>query len=453
MNKNIFAVLRLIAFFFLVPLSMQSQERFSWPKESEDLDRYTYWERCHALMVRASDSISARESIWKDTLHYSVAYDNSEETNKLANLASRCLSYVRDKEALSVDAINIHPLLILGGQLELAANLIDKKISALDTTSRHAAAYIIDSAIRNLTNSKTPPPFSKSPQPRFQEAITLYQKLLGLGEAAPVFTVISSIGSILNAARKVDDGEMITFGLEQVADLARHVSEDDWSGRAGLELSILYSANLLLTKIEEFLDSLAVSNHAYNSLRRFKFDSAIGRRDISPVGSSLEGREILVTGHFWFPDAASNSPPPRRGEVTLVVPFDRFALSNYESRFAQIRRLSKKFPELKIVVLAKTLGHFFDQVPPEPAEEARLLDSLRRFYKLPGVFAVEETAYWRLPEPDRRRINSPTANEENNITKGIIVVDKEGREVFTVNTHEKALELMIPVLLNRPLTK
>lgn len=453
MRTNIIRSGWVIACIFLVSLSLQSQTRFSWPKDSDNLNGYTYWERCAALLTRVSDSISARRSTWKDTLHYSVPYDNSEAVSRLANLANRCLSYVPNKEALSVDAINIQPLLILSNQLELADRLIDEKISALDTANPQAVAYVIDSAIRNLTNSVAVSPFSESPAPRFQEAITLYQKLLGLGEAAPVFTVISSIGSILNAARKVDDVEMITFGLEQVADLARHVSEDDWSERAGLELSILYSANLLLTKIEEFLDSLAVSNHAYNSLRRFKFDSAIGRRDISPVGSSLEGREILVTGHFWFPDAASNSPPPRRGEVTLVVPFDRFALSNYESRFAQIRRLSKKFPELKIVVLAKTLGHFFDQVPPEPAEEARLLDSLRRFYKLPGVFAVEETAYWRLPEPDRRRINSPTANEENNITKGIIVVDKEGREVFTVNTHEKALELMIPVLLNRPLTK
>ena len=262
--------------------------------------------------------------------------------------------------------------------------------------------------------------------------------------------VLPAIGSILNTAIRSDHLEDIAYGLNEIVGLAKRVSDEEWSGRIGLYISMLYNFNIYRLGMEEFLDSLSVSNHAYNSLRKHKFDSAIGRPDMDTRNNNLlNGRKISpLEGQFWFPESARKHPVPQSGKVTLIVPFQR--TTRAWGTFAGLRRLSNKVPDLEVVVHTNTLGHFFDQEPPQPGEEAKLLDELRRFYGIPGMFAVTETEFWRLPDNDRRRINTQTANEKNEIAQGIILVDKEGRQVFAANSTEKELEYIIPILLNRP---
>ena len=219
----------------LTPLLMDAQTRFSWPDDPIDFKRYQYWERCNMMITRVSDSLALEEVLWRDTLHHSVPIDQSGISANLASLAQKCLLSVPAKDTLVNDALNVHPLLLIANQDSLARALIDKKLSSFDGKQSDKAAYVLDSAIRNLTRS-TPS--------RLAEAQLLFQRLLELGDAAPSMAVLPAIGSILNTAIRSDHLEDIAYGLNEIVGLAKRVSDEEWSGRIGLYISMLYNFNI-----------------------------------------------------------------------------------------------------------------------------------------------------------------------------------------------------------------
>lgn len=132
---------------------------------------------------------------------------------------------------------------------------------------------------------------------------------------------------------------------------------------------------------------------------------------------------------------------PTPSAISLIVFLDRcdsFVLQCLET-YATIKRLASEYPELELTLSAQTYGFFFDQKPPAPEEEAKLYQKWwLEFHSLPAALLITETPFWRLSDPDRRRINEEIDNRKNYSFGSWIVkpqmgvlVDREGTIVYT----------------------
>jgi len=143
-----------------------------------------------------------------------------------------------------------------------------------------------------------------------------------------------------------------------------------------------------------------------------------------PVGEQAPALE----SEFWF-DASSagindkgdggssvaspNPSRPTRGKVSIVLFFSNCPLLVLQcwDAYATLKRIHEQYPAVELTATTQTAGFFQDQVPPPPEKEA---DFYRQwwiaFQRLPVMVAVSQTPFWRLEEPDRRRINEPVAN-------------------------------------------
>ena len=158
-----------------------------------------------------------------------------------------------------------------------------------------------------------------------------------------------------------------------------------------------------------FLDSLRHSTAAdaalYEQFWKNVNHGAMPYGITKPIGKSAPP----ITADFWLNHSDSIVSRPTRGKVSLVVLINQkafFGSDLEEVSWARLRRLAQRFPALEITFMAQTIGWFDKAAPPPPSEEAGLLaHALFAERHLGGALAVTNSAFWRLPSPDRRRIN------------------------------------------------
>ena len=107
-----------------------------------------------------------------------------------------------------------------------------------------------------------------------------------------------------------------------------------------------------------------------------------------------------------------------------------------------------------LTLVAQTHGYLGAMVPPPPAAEA---DSLRAWWlekhHLPGALAVTNTDFWRLQDPDRRRIERTAANKTSYTfgprwpAGGAYLVDRSGTIVDVVAPSDASAELRVSRLI------
>jgi hypothetical protein len=176
-------------------------------------------------------------------------------------------------------------------------------------------------------------------------------------------------------------------------------------------------------------DSLRTSTTAYAKVVRanWAFANHESVRTIQfPVGS----RALPLQSMFFFPQitetrsagapgpaaGGSTFTRPTPGAISLIVFLDRcdaLVLQCLET-YATIKRIASQYPELEVTLSAQTYGYFFDQKPPVPQEEANLYQKWwLEFHALPATLTVTETPFWRISDPDRRRIDELIDNRKN----------------------------------------
>ena len=80
--------------------------------------------------------------------------------------------------------------------------------------------------------------------------------------------------------------------------------------------------------------------------------------------------------------------------------------------YAVLRRMAQRFPTLSITVVSQTRGAHWLLAPLQPADEAALLSRWwQGYHRISGVLAVSTTPFWRIADPDRRRVLENTENE------------------------------------------
>jgi hypothetical protein len=217
------------------------------------------------------------------------------------------------------------------------------------------------------------------------------------------------------------------------------------------------------------LDSLRHSTRGYVTLVRAQWARATRQR-LEALPIAVGERAAKLTGDAWL-NADSGNTRPRSGRIGLVVFVDHKlclgvqdsgpVLDGCWSAYSALRRLAQRFPELDVTLATWTHGYFAHSAIPDPKDE---IDLVRRWlldaHNLPGAIAVTATPFWRLPDPDRRRIDEEIANRTNYriffgkpAAPGLaIIVDREGIIVDASSLHrysESHLAEVIEILVNR----
>jgi hypothetical protein len=248
---------------------------------------------------------------------------------------------------------------------------------------------------------------------------TLALKLRRMALADRLIEAADNAGDTARARRIAEQAVAIN---ESVTDAERRTKEwTDGDGRLRTFRALTYLSRA------ESLDSLRRSTAGYLALTRANWAKARGRRDTTSMPDASSRQAPGVEGEYWFApsDPASGTPSrrvsapeparPTKGKVSLVVFLNGPACGRSGEgclvTFNALKRIQRQLPGLEITLVTQTAGFFDDQEPPPPEQEAELYrKSWLEFNGVPAMLAVTRTEFWRLPEPDRRRIDVETNN-------------------------------------------
>jgi hypothetical protein len=280
------------------------------------------------------------------------------------------------------------------------------------------------------------------------------------------FTMFQASRDAGDTARTIRLARMLVNVADSltVADRKSDEFEQPINGNSGP--LIIYDALEELTGLKARTDSLLKSTAAYAALERGNWSKATGERPEAfqiPVGQHA----ATLSADFWFPSTAGSSPHPTRGRVASVLFLehtecisspasdDAAPTSQCTVRMAELRRLVHRFPSIEIDIVMSTHGQFMYLPPTAPADEAALIKQMVDSYQVPeAVLGVTSTPFWRLPDPDSRRVEKILPNVAHyDFGKiwgvSMFLVDPDGLIVDAWRLRENELGHFIEVLIQR----
>jgi hypothetical protein len=179
--------------------------------------------------------------------------------------------------------------------------------------------------------------------------------------------------------------------------------------------AFMFVAMKALVGLQPRLDSLRKSTAAYVALERAYWTQMTRERGdaIPNVGKQTQP----IPANYWFPAGASTVAHPTPGRATLIVlmrptnclsemEFGDFSGWTCDGFLAELRRIARRFPALKIDIVVPSTGAFMYVPPPAPADEAALLAKWLDAVHVPGaVLGVIATPFLKVAEPDGRRVD------------------------------------------------
>ncbi len=230
---------------------------------------------------------------------------------------------------------------------------------------------------------------------------------------------------------------------------------------------LIYAAEEELTGLVPLLDSLRHSTAAFATLEYDLLRRASGGQPdkLLPIGRPSPP----LAADWWFPAVAGTVHWPTPGHVTFVsfltfpqcvgLSEDSYS-GSCNSELVRLRRIARRFPDVDITIVASTQGGFMYLPPMSPAAEASWIAQWVDVFHVPNlVVAVDSTPFWRLPDPDGRRINKDVPSiavyryglwrPEQQGSR--MLVDENGLIVDVLHVNdEDALMQFIDVLVHRP---
>lgn len=377
-----------------------AQTRFEWPSKQADVGRYTRWEDCIGMARRVKDSVNGA-GVLRDTLSPQQKNQFEVEADVLVAAAKRCTASI-PLSSIAPDYATLlaqEVLLIAGRDADVIQSYRTRLAETLTDTGK---IRVITSTVAVLIEAQ---PARLLLADSVLNDIHLYDRQWNIREK---LTLLGRLCRLSDAAHNRMFVEKFCGGYLQTIDGMTEVE------RGGISpfLSMGYVSTLRIIKRVELADSLTKSVEAYVSLiREFCRVARWEGRWLVPVGEKAE----RLVGDFWFPANAKNNHYPLPGKITFItsVPMSRGTAGDVFGGAYKLKRITSRFPDLEIVALSGTTGHFGPVAPPPPAVEGEL--NYRRmveFYGVPLVMAVTRSPTWRLAEPDRRRLFDPYAHSD-----------------------------------------
>lgn len=451
----------------LAPASALAQTRFQWPDTAVDVARYATVEQCLAASQRAQLGVDRREAriAWRDTLPVDPQRALAPAPEIVTETAARCAGRFNASTASPESFTSLFELYLIAGRDADAASLLDRRLAALpDTATRSQRTAIVDSAVTLYLHAQ-PARVAAAEALLLERARVRNDRIQSLAIYHQLMQGAERVGDTATARRAA---KRIVATADSLTRAERESDEfEELAGGDGGE-QIVFAALNVLSGENVLLDSLRKSTDAYAALQRAHWMRATrGRYEALdfPIGA----KAATLTADFWFPAEAAHTPRPAPGRISLVVflPGNCMSYGSSETtsrigwcahQFAQLHRLTERFPDLDVTIVAQTRGHFYYEPPPSPREEAEWIRQWMKGNDVPGAIAVSTSPFWRLPSPDDRRIDQfeKAPNVKSYRFNGIwrpmngmrILIDQDGRIVAGTGS-ESLYADFIEVLMQR----
>ncbi len=399
------------------------QLRFSWPDTTVEIARYTTVEECLAATARIRNRIvlEANRGIDMDTIPLNTPERVSNNPAPVIQFARQCAAQFAPKTYSLEDGWNL--LLRLywqSDQAEYTTMLATRRLALIAKDDSVQQAAVLDTLI-DLYQTVYPH--------LLRTADSLLQVRLSLPQIGPA----NAQGFQLNAnqleyARINGDTTLALRAATRIRQLNSVLTREDRSNPAFNSdiRSLIYKALKYLT-YPAGLDSLRRSTNAFVALQQANWEVTNG--GYNPNASFPVGQQaaVLPVDYLWSNGSQPSIHPvgqnaatvrPQPGRVGLIVFYGHECYTGSSfgvptgkrkfpcaTSFAALKRLAQRFPELDITVATETHGYFSYLDPMGLAEEAEWLHKWHQgYHQLPGTLVVTKTPFWRLPDPDRRRI-------------------------------------------------
>jgi hypothetical protein len=358
-----------------------------------------------------------------------------------------------------------------------AENLIERYIAKKTTLSDSARLDELNNVFGGLQNSR---PIRVAMLDR------VMNEMIRLSEGESPRIQLRVLNRQMVLMRALDDTVRAYQTAQRIVAIDEKLTATDRETE-GFRVTRQFVANALDILADKALeDSLRKNTEAYVALRRAHLSKATRtkiRASAMKVGQSAPrlhadfwitppGATIITSGISGPNSGASDNAlvRPAPGKVSLVAFFNHECQRGPRRRndvtcygpYAVLRRLGNEFPTLEITLVAHTRGYMGELQPPTPAQEAEILGEWwLGFHRIPATVAVTQTSFWRLPGPDRRRIDNPVGNLTNYalgqpytiIPNGMaVLVDEKGLIVTETPLHrntERELRRLVGILMQR----
>ena len=412
----------------------QGQTLFS-SVDTLDVARYATVEQCLAAIERVKDSVMIQpERIWRDTLPQTPARLSEDARAPLpapvAAVARRCSARFEAGAAPLVDFAPLLSLFIAADRDADAGTLLERRLKAAGPDAGRERAAVLDTAIHvYLGNNQLAgqswslPLFAQPARLAAAESLVtafVQMKTVSWQQRFDAYGVLAVAGNFSFADFSFADTTLANRAVKGMLAVVNGLSDLERHSSAFQSRAWFINLALMFSRRGALLDSLRHSTAAYVALWRQLWGEVAGRDDAVLSGFARPIGQLAppVTADWWFGRDDSTVGRPVKGKVNLVVFLNPGDYSCFEidtalcfRTYAGLRRLAQQFPALEITLVAQTYGFFDKAAPPPPGAEAALLRQAWLTERhLPGALAVTATPFWRLPAPDRRRINRDVPN-------------------------------------------
>ena len=473
-----------------------AQTRFSWPDTTVNIAAYTTIEECQAAVSRTVEYIDARNDLvsgrWRDTLS---GVDSLEESRKLGmnalpapvtEMARRCGARFANADSVPLTLYNrLVTLYLQAGWDAKARALVERRLAAIEPKDDTERAAVIDTLLKILSAGSG----------QSWETIGLRRSAMAWEIVAEQLPKVSDRRKRLRgyshmfafaSPEETQDSATYTARVRRLTDkmgtimdsLTEHEREELISGygvlfdgvdNVGDFVARYYALINLSSGKQTFVDSLRRSTAAYVKVMRDNWTRATGMRpEAYRYGNPLGEHASPIEADIWLGHDPSSGPRPAPGRVSLVVFLNNLKCDNKSfpvtaDRMIPLRRLEKRFPELEITVVGQSCGYYlYLKEGMTPEKEAAVTKQSLEMLGVDAPLAMTTSDFWRLPDPDGRRINSTSDNRTNysfgkkDILNGSsFLIDQDGIVVHTSLMNRVGFEdftEMIEILLQRQVT-
>ena len=439
-----------------------AQTSFQWPDTTAPVSSYTQVDECLAAIARVRAAKERQDAAdWTDTLPFDRQAMLRPALPAVTEIATKCAARFTEPTTNLADFSRLLPLYLAASRDSDAARLVARRIAAVPATNALARASVADSAFDAYIHAR-PARFGAAEDILVHRAHSSANRLERMTIYNTLMRATRDAGDSVRARRAarwlIAVADSLTREERESETFQR--MEDDAGGRY-----VVYEAVSVLAGSGAILDSLRKSTAALVALERATWTNATGERpEALPI--PLGKQAPPITADFWFPGDAARTPRPTRGHVSLVLFIDAAecmqngttedAARGCAAPLVNARRLVERSPEVELTIVAQTHGFFMYLQPMSPADEAELIRQWLDTYHIPRMaIAVTSTPSWRLPAPDSRRVNKPTANDINYAfdktwktgNQSLFLFDQQG---ILVNAwHYQEMADYIDVLLHR----
>ncbi len=460
-------------------VSVGGQTLFARPDTTPNYASYQYLEDCMTAVYRITEAKEGiGQTIWWDTVGW------AREKELKAELGIRDDGIRKARPDAAVEAgraclARFNADTATFRSTMYAFRIFDALLLAQrDADADRFAQRILDSArVKSATEYKNLmqqilEKYATTRPLRYAEAKQYHARILSTVEGDSLWRAIDADLWLCEVALKMGD---TAYSNELAWDAIRKNDATAVEERRGSPNNKVRLA-WLLGKLEDFgqdeaLDSLTVSNVAYNMWRANVVGHRIyGGELLSATDAKVQPYKIpdLVGEHYYTSTMVDSSgspgrgttkitshgpvPPgtlPMKGRITFLTAIPSFCHTEGRMRppegmlqmggCGMDRRLKEMYPDIEMVVLTNTYGAVGQLGPLSPADEADTLAKLILGYgRVPAHLVVEHTEFFQVDAPDGRRIDLPTPQMEllgpprmlyNNMGGIAWFVDKDGYRV------------------------